>query len=294
MKNRQTRKNRVQHLFNAENVQSISEAQLLQKVPSSLLLYGTYESSRKRKAETESYNRSKRIKQEVEKASKVSDDEYFEQCFDEEENLLDYTATIKLKHQRQQIAIRRRMQEDAKQIVWKPWQQQVIDIISREPDSRAIHVVLDPQGGAGKSYLSRNYGVLHKDKILEMAAGRKADMLYVASQKIGYDTIFIDLCRGDFEEQLSYAAIEALKNGSYISTKYESKQVYGGPVHVVIFTNRPLDYTKLSADRWRILFIKRDQTVKHFVPSEIPMDNIPMDTPMDIKRGIETMYSLVE
>lgn len=238
------------------------------------VLYGEFISKRDKIASGMHTNRAKRIKAGMDRLQEISEDEYFEECLQpgNEELLVDYKSTKKLHTMRKQVAVRKSMVEDAMHINWRPWQKKVIDIISKEPDTRRVYVVIDPKGGVGKSFLARNYGVLHKDEILSITPGKKQDMLYVASQKLGFKTVFVDVCRGDnTEEDLSYSAIECLKNGYFISMKYESKECYSGPCHVVIFTNKPLDYEKMSMDRWRILFINKDQTVSEFTPEEKPM-----------------------
>lgn len=261
MKQKGSRATTVKKLFQATAVTKESESEILSKSPVLHVLYGTYESSRKRKIETESTNRSKRIKQEVEVAKNLSDDEYYEQCYEDGDGLMDYKIVIQQRNHKRQVEIRRHLREEAKSVTWKKWQQQVIDIIEQQPDTRKVHVILDPKGGVGKSFLVRNYGLLHRDKVLEVAASKKADMLYLASLKTGYDTVFIDLCREDVEGEFSYSAVEAIKNGVFCSTKYECKSVYTGPVHVVIFTNKDLDYSKLSMDRWNVLCIDENESV---------------------------------
>lgn len=286
---KRTRKNRVMKycgLTTKDLVCKSSEKEFVDVQDFVTVLHGLFHTKSTKISDTKIHNRAKRIRLAIDQVLDMSEDEFFEDCLADgkEDNLLDYKTIINLKRIKQQVDIRKAMIQDALKIKWKPWQQRIIDIISQKPDSRAVYVVLDPKGGVGKSFFSRNYGLLHKSKVLEMSPGRKQDMLYVASQKVGYDTVLIDMCRGDFKEEISYSAIECLKNGRFISTKYESKQIYGGPVHIVIFTNKPLDYKQLSEDRWHILFINRDESVLEFTPKE---------KPMDLELSDEEMYSVV-
>lgn len=272
-KSKGVRATKLKKMFNTEDVLKCKEQDILE---SSLpCTHGEYTATRKRKAETDQRNRSKKIAKQVDIAMDMSDDEYYDYCKEtnDGENLLDYKVTLQLRNMEKQKNIRRILKEEAANIVWKPWQQEVIKVINQTGTDRLIHVVLDPKGGVGKSYLCRNYSILHREKILEMSSGKKADMLYLASQKCGYDTVFLDLCRGDYKEVngISYTGIEALKNGSFVSTKYESKYIVGLPPHMVIFTNKPLDYDQLSGDRWRIMFVKEDESIINFKPKEYPM-----------------------
>ncbi len=55
---------------------------------------------------------------------------------------------------------------------------------------------------------------------------------------------------------MSYDSIEQLKNGYFVSTKYESCQCIFNPPVVIIFANFPPNRAKMSEDRWFVMMVK--------------------------------------
>lgn len=133
-------------------------------------------------------------------------------------------------------------------ILWQQWQFALEKIIQELPDDRTIHWFWDAEGGTGKTtmarYLCRKYGAIQlegkKDNILHVAAENEAD-------------IYIYDIERSLESFISYGSIEKIKNGFYMSGKYEGKTVDRNPPHVIIFANFPPDKTKMSLDRWHIV-----------------------------------------
>lgn len=117
-------------------------------------------------------------------------------------------------------------------------------IVNSEPDRRTIHWFWDNLGNVGKSevatYITSNYeGVT--------VNGKRADIIH------GYDNqpvVVFDLARD--EQFVSYAAMEAFKNGRDFSPKYESGFKWWPVPHVIVFSNFPPNLTKLSRDRFKI------------------------------------------
>ena len=148
--------------------------------------------------------------------------------------------------------------EDAKTVIWLPWQKRLCDLLTEKPDPRRIFVIYDPVGNCGKSFFAQNYRRLHFNTTVNFSnTGRSVDMLYVAQQYSERRVLFLDLSRSE-ADQVQYNAIEQLKNGSFVSTKYKSRFVDGRPPHFVIFTNFEPDYKKLSMDRWYIFDLKHE------------------------------------
>lgn len=260
MNSRKERKTSVAKKLNIkkEQVEQCKEAD----IPYDCLpLFGSFIPANHKRAQTKGGNRAKRIRIAAETADDKSNDELFLEFEKngEDENLIDFENIISRICKRKQIDIRKDRKEKARRIVWKPWQQRIIDIINQEPDDRKIYVVLDPNGNTGKSFLSRNYGILYNNKILELRGGTKADMLYLASQKALFDTVFIDVARKSEVKDFSYDAVEELKNGSYISTKYKCKHIDNRVPHIFLFMNNVPDFAANSLDRWIILFINKQQ-----------------------------------
>ncbi len=87
--------------------------------------------------------------------------------------------------------------------------------------------------------------------------GRKNDIFHqIAKRKeadipIAIPLIIIDIPRSAFNN-MSYSAIESIKNGLVSSGKYEGGQYTFKSPHVYIFANSKPDENKFSDDRWRV------------------------------------------
>lgn len=130
----------------------------------------------------------------------------------------------------------------------KPWQQQVIDLITAAPDSRTIIWVYDPAGGQGKSRLAYHLSAEHGAILL---SGKIADMAYAYDKQ---RIVMFDLSRTQAEhsDQL-YTFAEQLKNGMLFSAKYESRQKIFKPPHVIFFSNSMPAEGKWTRDRLKLI-----------------------------------------
>jgi len=126
----------------------------------------------------------------------------------------------------------------------RPWQQSVLDRLLLPPDDRTILWVCDTVGGKGKSRLVRHLLLQHKAILLE---GRLADMCYSYNKE---PIVCFDISRAAAEHSDHlYSMAEKLKNGVYLSTKYESAMKVFTPPHVIFFANMMYDQDKWSRDR---------------------------------------------
>jgi hypothetical protein len=62
------------------------------------------------------------------------------------------------------------------------------------------------------------------------------------------------------EGHISYQALEQLKDGLAMSTKYEGGQMCMNSPHVVVFANTPPDMEKMSNDRFNIVNLSKNQS----------------------------------
>lgn len=140
-------------------------------------------------------------------------------------------------------------------VSWKPWQQDVLNVIAGTPDPRKIHWIWEPTGNVGKSFLAK-YIMLTSSATL-MESGKKVDMAYIFAQN-PTKTVMIDLSRTsapvDGKDYLGgmYSLLETLKNGVLTSTKYESQVITFPRPHVIVFANWEPDYSKWSSDRYDV------------------------------------------
>eukprot|EP00967_Tisochrysis_lutea_P094002 scaffold136367_cov16-Tisochrysis_lutea.AAC.2 len=138
-----------------------------------------------------------------------------------------------------------------------PWQQRLLDMVTGDPDDRTIVWVLDRRGGVGKSRLAKhlvlNYGAI----LLE---GRLQDMCYTYNKE---PIAVFDISRAAAEHSDHlYSMAEKLKNGLYLSTKYESRQKVFNPPHVIFFANQHPDYEKWSRDRIKVIDLDKEQRLE--------------------------------
>lgn len=134
------------------------------------------------------------------------------------------------------------------------WQQEVVGIISSEPDGRSIYWYHESKGNVGKSSLVKhicmNYNAI-------MVSGKGNDIKYGVASHIEkhkeVDIVLIDFPRSS-EGFISYTSIEEILNGNFFCAKYESKQVLFNPPHVICFANFAPDINGLhvSKDRWKV------------------------------------------
>lgn len=145
-------------------------------------------------------------------------------------------------------------------VEWRPWQRELLDLVATAPDERTIHWYWEPAGNVGKSFICK-YLALRHDAII--AEGKKADIFNQVKTWLDAheDTqedpklVLIDVPRTSLD-YVSYAAIEALKNGLMYSGKYEGGRCIIESPHVVVFANEEPRYEKMSQDRWRVTRIQ--------------------------------------
>lgn len=153
-----------------------------------------------------------------------------------------------------------------------PWQQEIKESIQGRPDGRRINVVLDETGGIGKSAFCK-YMCWHY-KIPVLGWGKTGDLLHLVSKMQNKPAYIFDLSRSkpqDWGRDDYAAAIEGIKNGLFINTKYECSQVIMKTPHVWIFTNTIPNIHAMSRDRWVFWTIKHHRL--HRTPLSILLSN---------------------
>lgn len=137
-------------------------------------------------------------------------------------------------------------------VQWRPWQQDVIELIQTDPDPRRVHWFYEESGNTGKSYLSRY--LISKYSGFLCTGGKVVDIQYAYE---GQRIVILDLSRTKAEHiDHLYEMIELWKDGSFLSTKYESQTKHFGTPHVLVFSNFRPSTEKLSEDRWDIRYIR--------------------------------------
>lgn len=143
-------------------------------------------------------------------------------------------------------------------VVWKPWQQAVLDIFKNEPDTRSINWFYEYSGNVGKTFLSK-YIYCNFEGVI-ICGGKSNDIFNQV--KTCLETrlptiVILDIPRTNLE-YINYQSIEKLKDGLLYSGKYEGGVCCFPSPHVVVFANEPPDTYKMSKDRWNIVELEVD------------------------------------
>lgn len=126
---------------------------------------------------------------------------------------------------------------------YRPFQQEVMDIIKTKPDDRKIHWYWENSGGLGKSRFSRHLVALHGAVSL---SGDVKDMSYAYNKE---KVVIFDIPRDHGDIKPLFGMAEKLKDGMLFSSKYESEvKIFKSP-HVIFFSNEPPPQGVWSVDR---------------------------------------------
>lgn len=152
--------------------------------------------------------------------------------------------------------IRKKLLDKYADVVWKPWQQKVLDIVEQEPDTRTINWIYDSIGNSGKSFLTKYLALTHE---LIIADGKKDNIFNQVNKQLNeeekeFKLVILDIPRSS-ENYINYGVLEQLKNGCIYSGKYEGGLCLFDNVHVLIFANFMPDTSQFSEDRWNIIDI---------------------------------------
>lgn len=148
------------------------------------------------------------------------------------------------------LGSKKKAKDPMENLEYHDWQQEIIDIIEEEADTRKIYWYHEAEGGVGKSVFTKHlvlkYGAV-------VCNGSAKDMMYFISSQKQWPTIVVfDVPRAKSKDFLSYEGIEKIKDGCFLSTKYESGMCVYDPPHVICFANWAPDQEKLSKDRWLV------------------------------------------
>lgn len=144
------------------------------------------------------------------------------------------------------------------------WQSDILQLIETNPDDRTINWYWEDEGKVGKSRLTRHILLKYKNSALAVL-GSNRDILYgittfVKNEKNDLKILIIDVPRSSYHN-ISYKAMEQVKNGFFFNSKYESEMVIFNPPHIIVFSNFPPDYPELSVDRWNVVKINQESSV---------------------------------
>ncbi len=153
--------------------------------------------------------------------------------------------------------IRKQALKRFRNVTWKPWQQQIVDLVEEEPHPRTVYWFWEEDGNVGKTFVAEYLTLSEKAYYM---SGRSQDIInalknYSESGKPWRNMALIDIARSESQKDVDYVAIEKLKGNIVFNTKYEAGELIKPIMHVVCLANFPPDSWSLSDDRWVIVQI---------------------------------------
>lgn len=132
-----------------------------------------------------------------------------------------------------------------------PWQQQLWDHFEEGTfNDREVIFIVDPAGGAGKSWFCR-YCLTKRDDCQVLSVSKRDDVAHAIDEN---KQIFLfNLPRGSME-YLQYPVLEMMKDQMVFSPKYNSQtKILPNTPCVVVFTNEYPDMAAMTDDRYKII-----------------------------------------
>lgn len=132
------------------------------------------------------------------------------------------------------------------------WEKDVVNFIKTKPDNRTITWLWSAKGDIGKStfckYLAYTFNAIICGK------GQYSDIMNIMFKANMDKTnlVVFDLPRNN-GNKISYSALESIKNGLIVNTKYETGSKLFNSPHIIVFSNMEPDVSAMSGDRWKII-----------------------------------------
>lgn len=145
------------------------------------------------------------------------------------------------------------MQRTFSNVQWRPWQQELINLLQTEPSERKVYWYWEQTGNTGKTFLAKYIDWKYNAII---ANGKQGDVFnqyksFLETEKKQPKVAIIDIPRSH-QDYVCYSTLEKIKDGLVYSGKYEGGKLRLIPHHLIIFANFEPDEEKLSNDRWSI------------------------------------------
>ena len=146
----------------------------------------------------------------------------------------------------------------------RPWQHTLMEMTSH-PSHRKVLWIWGSNGNEGKSwfqrYLQTFYGYA---RVVRLDLRNKTPNIMHALSKRPLQTTDIILfndtrAAGHIQSKKNYAVLEHIKDGSAISSKYNSNVLtFKTPNLLIVFSNSRPNKFELSSERWGVYSINKD------------------------------------
>lgn len=149
-----------------------------------------------------------------------------------------------------------------------PWQAKLYHYMNKPPHPREIVWFVDVGGRAGKTAMGKF--LAYHLKALYMSWGPTKDILSLVAESDKTGRYIFNLSRtkpATFASDDLYSALESIKDGAFLNTKYKTSSVLMKPPHVVVFANQAPDKAKMSSDRFNVIDLK-DVVKPHMCEAE--------------------------
>jgi len=153
-----------------------------------------------------------------------------------------------------------------------PWQQEIKSRCEADADDRTINVLYNESGNIGKSAFCKYMAYHFKAPVIGWA--KSGDILNLVSKMSNMPVYLFDLSRSrpqDWAKDDIPAAMEGIKNGLFMNTKYETSQVIMQCPHVWMFCNHLPNLLSMSRDRWAIWKVDMDKNLIRVSSSELKL-----------------------
>lgn len=142
------------------------------------------------------------------------------------------------------------------------WQKVMEEKVMAPADDRKITWIIDTVGKQGKSKFAKYMYVNHQ--VPTFAFANAKDVMSLIMKCKDRKAYIFDLSRtkpqGLSMDDLYYA-MEQIKNGYLINTKFQCEMHAQNPANVLVFSNFPPAAEKLSDDRWEVFSLEDGQLV---------------------------------
>ena len=141
----------------------------------------------------------------------------------------------------------------------RPWQVQTMKLVEN-PTQRKVIWIVGKHGNEGKTFVQQYIRHHYGDRRVAVTdiAGRKKDIAHFLSKlPLECKDIFLFNHPASSSDCVAYDLLEAIKDGSILSHKYNtSRLAFKTPNVVMVFSNQYPITSSLKTDRWEIYAIK--------------------------------------